>query len=89
MNDTQQLVTDRGETYGPPSLNLGERTARLWTAYLKDLGIVRDIDGRDVANLMILLKMARLQHRPDHEDSWRDMSGYAETGRIMHPEAAV
>lgn len=82
--DTQQLLTERCSQYGPPAVNLGERTARLFTAYLKDLGITRDIDGRDVANLMILLKVARLQHDPNQPDSWDDIAGYAHTGLAMY-----
>jgi hypothetical protein len=30
--------------------------------------------------MMILLKMARLQHRPDFYDSWLDIAGYAACG---------
>lgn len=73
----------RAGMYGPPQINLHERTARLFTAYLSDLGIRRPLDGRDVSNLMILVKVARLQQDDSvHEqhDSWRDIAGYAATG---------
>lgn len=71
----------RGAQYGPPEVNLGERTARLFTAYLKDLGITRDLDGRDVSALLILLKLARVQQGDgDQLDTWQDIAGYAATG---------
>lgn len=71
----------RGDQYGPPRVNLGERTARLWTAYLADLGIRRPIDGRDVSALLLLMKVARLQEGTGaQEDTWQDIAGYAATG---------
>jgi hypothetical protein len=71
----------RGAQYGTPEVNLGERTARLFTAYLADLGISRPLDGRDVSALMILVKVARLQEGDgDQRDSWQDIAGYAATG---------
>jgi hypothetical protein len=71
----------RGAQYGPPRINLGERTARLFTAYLRDLGLTRDLDGRDVAALLILMKVARLQEgNGAQQDTWQDIAGYAATG---------
>jgi hypothetical protein len=77
------VVGPRADDYGPPEVNLGQRTARLWTAYLIDLGLGRPLDGRDVSALMILLKLARLQQTgslPEQRDSWVDVAGYAATG---------
>jgi hypothetical protein len=71
----------RGAQYGPPEVNLGQRTARLFTAYLSDLGISRPLDGRDVAALMILVKLARVQEGDGVQlDTWQDVAGYAATG---------
>jgi hypothetical protein len=68
----------RGKDYGPPAVNLGERTADLMDAYLRH----RDspVDGRDVCILQIMVKIARLIESPSHKDSWLDISAYAAAG---------
>ena len=33
-----------------------------------------------IANMMILLKVARLKSSPSHKDSWVDVAGYAACG---------
>lgn len=69
----------RQSAYGHPRQNF-ERTADLWNGYLKATGRTADLGPSDVAQLMVLLKMARLMQTPDHRDSWVDMAGYAATG---------
>lgn len=66
----------RNKNYGPPSVNLDQRTAALWRAYFaaKDS---QYISGIDVCNLMILLKMARIMEDWQHKDNYADMAGYA------------
>ena len=61
---------DRERVYGHPAKNL-ERIAKLWSAYLD-----KELTAYDVCNLMVLLKTARLQHTPAHEDSLVDAIGY-------------
>jgi hypothetical protein len=34
----------------------------------------------DVAAMLALLKIARLQQSPNHRDSWVDLAGYAACG---------
>lgn len=56
------------------------RIARLWNTYLNvkyEHPDDRSIDSEDVANLMILLKMARQMHSPKR-DNYVDIAGYAE-----------
>ena len=70
----------RNKNYGPPKVNLDERTARLWTAYLraKEEIFYRDnFTGVDVCNMMILLKIARTIESPSTKDNWADIAGYA------------
>lgn len=68
----------RQQAYGHPRENFA-RTARLWAAYL-DIPVT----AMDVAQMMVLLKIARLMETPSHRDSWVDMAGYAATGaRVM------
>jgi len=70
---------ERQHDYGPPRINLGERTAALFAAYVQGMGDHRVWSATDVCNLMILLKVARLQEDPidPHFDSLVDIAGYA------------
>jgi hypothetical protein len=69
---------DRHLNYGHAAINLGERTADLFTAYVKNMANHR-FTATDVCNLMILVKVARLQENPafPHFDSLVDIAGYA------------
>jgi hypothetical protein len=69
---------ERAHTYGPPAQNLN-RIANLWSAYLE-----REISARDVAWLMVLLKVAR-EAAGHSRDSSIDAAGYA---AIAHEVAA-
>lgn len=78
---------DREQAYGDPRFNL-DTIAQLWSVYLQRLFHSWGIDGaklkaEDVAQMMILLKTARLIHNPTHKDSLVDQAGYAALqGRI-------
>ena len=69
---------ERQQDYGPPRVNLGERTADLFSAYVRNMATA-EFTATDVCNLMILLKVARLQESPSdpHFDSLVDIAGYA------------
>lgn len=71
LREAQIAVVQRGENYGSPAENF-QRIADLWTNLTG-----HNITIRDVGNMMIALKMARLQETPDHKDSWVDIAGYA------------
>ena len=49
--------------------------AKMWSAYL---GI--DIDASDVANMMVLMKVARNANGVYKDDNWIDICGYAALG---------
>jgi hypothetical protein len=68
----------REAAYSHPRDNF-ERTATLWNAYFQSRGVHVALFPEDVAMLMVLLKMARLAHTPDHRDSVVDMAGYVAT----------
>lgn len=78
------IYGDREQAYGDPRFNL-DTIAQLWTVYLNRKfpdhanPFIEDLafTGEDVAQFMILLKTARLIHRPDHRDSLTDQAGYA------------
>lgn len=82
----QQTLGPRQNDYGHPSVNLGERTADLFSAYVRNMG-GREFTAVDVANMMILLKVARLMEKPadPHFDSLVDIAGYASSAwRAFH-----
>lgn len=82
--DTAAKLTggDRDASYGSPLTNMKD-TARLWDAYLLSKGVfIVDGDGEpvlfsgeDVANMMVLLKMARMGASLK-EDNYVDAAGY-------------
>jgi hypothetical protein len=75
----QQTFGPRQGDYGHPSVNLGIRTASLFEAYVKGMSDPCVWTAVDVCNIMILLKVARLQNDParPHFDSLVDIAGYA------------
>ena len=77
------LVTARPKAYGPPERNF-DRIARFWSVYAHDaMGAppdMRTFTATDVACMMALMKIARLEETPDHLDSWTDLAGYAACG---------
>ena len=65
------ITGDRQTDYGPPEVNF-QRIANLWNAHMET-----DIfTPRKVAEMMLLLKVARTVNSPT-EDSYIDMLGYA------------
>lgn len=64
----------RQENYGRPESNF-KQIALYWSIYLD-----HDVSATDVALMMVLMKLARLQNKPDHDDSWIDIAGYAANG---------
>ncbi|MGK2740559.1 DUF6378 domain-containing protein [Tepidicaulis sp. LMO-SS28] len=69
-----ESVDGRQKSYGPPA-DFMAHVADLWRAKFG-----WEVMGSDVAQAMILFKLARLSHDGDHRDSWVDISGYAAIG---------
>ena len=76
----------RQSDYGHPAVNLGDRTAALFGAYVGGMADPNSWTATDVCNMMILLKIARLQERPHepHFDSLVDIAGYASAAWEAH-----
>lgn len=75
LDKAKEIVNGaRQENYGKPEKNFAN-IATYWSVYLG-----RDIKAVDVAAMMILMKLARLENNPKHEDSWIDIAGYAANG---------
>ena len=94
MSDVLQSAADqtlgpRQADYGHPSINLGVRTAGLFAAYVQGMNDPNVWTATDVCNIMILLKVARLQQGPHdpHFDSLVDIAGYASSAwRAAHEQ---
>jgi len=72
LQEAQRLIHgERNKNYGHPRENFAD-IAVLFTAYLD-----KEIDEIDVANLMILVKVARVKGTGYHRDSYTDIAGYA------------
>jgi hypothetical protein len=75
LDKAKEIVNGaRQENYGKPERNFNQ-IACYWSLYLD-----HDVSATDVALMMVLMKLARLQNKPDHDDSWIDIAGYAANG---------
>jgi hypothetical protein len=81
LRDVAEVVAgERNRSYGSPRVNLDDRTALLWNAYIRSRAYVdtsNALNGIDVCMMMILLKMARIAHDPNVKDNYADIAGYA------------
>lgn len=73
----RRVTQDRGAVYGPPEDDF-RRAARMRevVAECPDDVLRHPMD-------MILVKLARLIHTPNHVDSWVDIAGYARTACMI------
>ena len=65
---------ERQGTYGEAEDSFAV-ISQLWTAYLG-----KDLSSADVANMMILMKVARNSSGIYKDDNWIDICGYAALG---------
>lgn len=85
LDAAKATVADRGVAYGGVEDNFS-RIAALWNTHIRNAGIVdpdcwaRELTAVDVATMMVLMKVARLENQPNHPDSWTDIAGYAACG---------
>lgn len=66
---------DRENDYGTPERNF-DAIARLWNGYLGE----ERFEAKDVAAMLILLKVARIKSGKKKNDNWIDIAGYAACG---------
>jgi len=71
LSDIEGVLNERGRIYGSSRTN-HERISELWTGYLGDY-----ISPMQVAMCMLLVKVSRLTETPNHQDSIKDIIGYA------------
>ena len=70
LQDVQNIIQERQKHYGSPAANFAE-IANRWSLTLNT-----PITPVQVALCMIDLKMSRLSHNPNHQDSLLDILGY-------------
>lgn len=81
LNSAKEIVDGpRNNDYGEPEDSF-KLIAQFWNTYLLDKYNFIDIQGHDVAIMLVLLKIARLSKSGgSHIDSWVDVAGYAACG---------
>ena len=82
LDKANQCVNgDREGDYGSPENNFNT-VATLWSDYIfaKPGNPVLDIDAKDVAAMLALLKIARIASGKKKDDNWIDLAGYAACG---------
>lgn len=78
LSEAQRIIYGaRSESYGPPLEN-HVAIANLWQAFLDNKAIHAPgrLTPQEAAAMMVLLKVARLQHDMGHRDSLVDSAGY-------------
>lgn len=82
----QCVCTDRQRQYGTPEDSFNT-IAHFWEDYLTSKGNAVDIDAKDVAAMMALLKIARIATGHGKADNWIDLVGYAACGGELESRA--
>lgn len=74
------ILGDRNIAYGPPHVDF-QRTAEMLTALWKwKLVPGAVIEAHDIANVVTLIKLSRIQWSPEKMDNWDDGAGYFACG---------
>jgi hypothetical protein len=71
LDGVKGTLHERGRIYGSSRTN-HERISELWSGYLGDY-----ISPMQVSMCMLLVKVSRLTESPNHQDSIKDLVGYA------------
>ena len=84
LDEVKATLTERGGEYGDATIEDSfPRIRRYWTAFFKNrFNLDVDLTDADVASLMVLMKTARIDANPTHEDSHKDRIGYAAQAAI-------
>lgn len=77
---------DRQSDYGTPERSF-ETIAGFWNGYLSRVD--GDLTGKDVAAMLILLKVARIAGGKKKDDNWVDIAGYAACGGEIESAAKL
>ena len=78
LRELHDVLVDRGATYGDPYAN-HQRIADLMSVVLSEK-LTTSLTASDAVLMMVCVKLGRLMQSPGHEDSLRDIAGYAAIG---------
>lgn len=81
LDEARELICgDRNNAYGPPHQDF-QRSADALTAIMGEkLREGERFHAHEIAQIVILIKLSRLQWTPTKRDSWVDIAGYAACG---------
>ena len=86
LDEAKEIVYERPDKHGKPE-DCFQTIAELWNGYLRGGGIVDpNIRPEDVADMMMLLKIARNSQGEYVEDNYSDIAGYAECGARLNED---
>lgn len=80
------VLGDREQDYGTPENNF-RAVANMWADYLSAKKEPLDIEPKDVAAMLALLKIARIASGHSKADNWVDLAGYAACGGELEANA--
>ena len=89
LETAEKMVNgDRQDDYGTPENNF-QVIADFWNTYLGFSTDKTRLDGKDVAAMLALLKIARIASGHGKSDNWIDLAGYAACGGEIQDETAT
>lgn len=91
LDTAKRIITgDRHQSYGDAEDSFG-LVGQYWSVYLASRpDPTAPLAPHDVGVLMTLLKIARIQHAPEHVDSYVDAAGYiALAAEMPHVEHVI
>lgn len=91
LDEAKNIISGpRRESYGHPTPN-HQAIANLWNAFLdnrRGFGTGGPLSPAEVATMMCLLKIARLQYTPEHKDSLLDAISYLALVDVMNDDSS-
>lgn len=89
LDEAKNIISGpRRDSYGHPTPN-HQAIAALWNAFLDNrrlFGMSGPLSPQEVATMVALLKIARLQYTPDHKDSLLDAISYLALVDVMNDD---
>lgn len=80
------ISNDRNAQYGPPAQDFQRTAAMLSSLWDHKLKEGEAIEAHDIAVMLAVVKLSRIQWSPHKKDSWVDLAGYAACGAEAYAE---
>lgn len=87
LEEADQIINGQRRTDYGDAKACFNRIATFWNTYLGGR-CDKELSPYDVANMMILFKVARDAHKPGHRDNFLDIIGYAALTEVLSKEEA-